>query len=98
MSISFIVGASTGKIISQELAILDLTWGKMNAVDLYIGLFLFCMWIIYRERSTIQKILWIILILLMGNWTTSLYVFLAIRKSNGSWRQFFQGARTGKDF
>lgn len=98
MSISFIWGASTGKVVSQEIAIVQLTWGKINAIDLYIGLLLFSMWIIYRERSGVQKTLWIILFLALGNWATSLYVFLSLRKANGSWRRFFQGARVGKDF
>jgi len=66
-------------------------WGQVSLVDLYVGFAIFSMWIVYREKSVVRSIIWVVLMMAMGNWTASLYVLLALYSSGGDWRRFWMG-------
>ena len=76
------------------LGLLAMPWGIVSLVDLYTGFTLFSCWIVYREKAVLPSLIWVILMMVMGSWTASLYIFLALQSSRGDWRKFFLGKRT----
>ena len=66
-------------------------WGIVSLVDLYAGFTLFALWIIYREPQPLRAFGWVVLLMVLGNWTAALYVWLALNASGGDWRRFWLG-------
>ena len=79
---------------SEELEwLLSHPWGIVSLVDLYVGFTLFSLWIFMREESAMTALVWTVFVMCLGNFTTSLYVFRALRSTNGNWDAFFFGER-----
>ncbi len=76
--------AEVGKIIA-------LPWGLATMVDIYVGFFLFCGWIWYREGSRVVSAVCTLLVLTLGNLFTCLYVLFAIARAKGDWHAFWLG-------
>ena len=89
LAYGFIVGDFTG----EGAQLLSMPWGIVSLVDLYVGFSLFSGWIAFREHSWIRALLWIVLMMVLGFFTASLYTLLALRDSRGSWTRFWMGAR-----
>ena len=53
-------------------------WAIATLFDAYCGFITFFVWVAFRERGIGIKILWLILILLLGNIAMSLYVLLQL--------------------
>ncbi len=68
-------------------------WGIVSLVDLYVGFILFSMWIVFREENLALTIVWIVLMMVFGFLTSSVYILLVIYQSKGDWLTFFLGAR-----
>ena len=68
-------------------------WGIVSIVDLYVGFALFSIWIAIREKNTLAAVIWIILMMVLGFFTGSLYVLIALYRSKGNWLDFFLGGR-----
>jgi hypothetical protein len=60
---------------------------------LYTGFALFSGWIIFREKSFARSLIWVILMMVLGFFTASLYVFIALNASEGDWKKFWMGQR-----
>lgn len=86
-------GLTKGNFFGEGAELLDLLWGRLTLVDFYAGIALFAGWVVYRERSWWKSLLWIVLLIGLGNWTTSLYVYLALQGSGGDWKRFWFGRR-----
>ena len=82
-----------GKFSSEGSILLSMPWGIVSMVDLYTGFTLFSCWIVFREKSFIRSFGWVVLMLTMGFFTASLYVFINLHKSNGDWKKFWMGNR-----
>jgi Protein of unknown function (DUF1475) len=79
----------------DELEIMRLLpWFHLSMLDLYIGFFLFSGWILYRERKLVHAVVWIILLLSLGNLTACLYAVIALVRSRGNWQRFWMGVRS----
>jgi hypothetical protein len=85
-----------GNFSVEGSKLLSMPWGIVSMVDLYTGFILFSLWIIYRESSPWLVVLWVFLMLTLGFFTGSLYVFLALNKSRGDWRKFWLGRHADK--
>ena len=57
-------------------------------VDLYTGFILYSMWIIYREKSLISSLIWVVLMMVLGFFTGSLYILVALIKREVIGRSF----------
>lgn len=68
-------------------------WGIVSLVDLYAGFALFSIWIAFREKTVAAAAIWIVLMMVFGFLTGSLYVLIALYSSKGDWPAFFFGAR-----
>jgi hypothetical protein len=86
-----IYGFTVGDFSGEGAILLTMPWGIVSLVDLYVGFTLFSMWIIYRERSAIRSIIWVVLMMILGFWTGALYTFVALQTSEGDWNKFWKG-------
>lgn len=69
-------------------------WGVVSIVDLYVGFALFSIWIAFRETSVPVAVIWIVLVMVLGFFTASLYVLILLYRCEGDWLWFFLGGRT----
>ena len=53
-------------------------WAIATLFDAYCGFITFFVWVAFRERGLGAKILWLVLILFLGNIAMSLYVLLQL--------------------
>ena len=93
MTAVLIYGFTVGNFRSDGAALLKNPWGIVSLVDLYVGFTLFSGWIIYREQSFGRSLIWVILMMVLGFFTASLYSLIALNKSDGDWRKFWMGRR-----
>lgn len=82
-----------GDFMTDGSKLLQNPWGVVSLVDLYVGFALFSLWIIYREKSTVRSLIWVVLMMVLGFFTASLYSLLAAFSSDGDWRVFWMGRR-----
>jgi len=68
-------------------------WGIVSLVDLYVGFILFSLWIYYRERYLVSKVVWIVAMMVFGFLTASVYVLWALLRNSGDVLGFFLGAQ-----
>jgi magnesium-transporting ATPase (P-type) len=93
MSTSIITAFIVGDFFEEGATLMSLPWGIVSLIDVYIGFAIFSGWIIYREENAIRSMLWLILMMVFGNATASLYVLLACWRSRGDWNRFWLGGR-----
>jgi len=82
-----------GNFSAEGDQLLAMPWGVVSLVDLYVGFTLFSGWIVYREPSWLARIIWVVLMMTLGNWTAALYVFIALQRSGGDWKKFWLGSK-----
>ena len=90
---ALVYGFSVGDFSLDGAKLLQNPWGLVSMVDLYTGFSLFSEWIVYREKSLVRSILWVILMMLLGFFTASCYIFIQLRSSRGDWKKFWLGRR-----
>jgi len=93
MAAILIYGFVVGDFGGEGQVLLSMPWGIVSLVDVYIGFILFSGWIVYRENSALRSTVWVILVMILGNFTASLYVLIALLSSRGDWAQFWMGNR-----
>jgi len=86
-----IYGFTVGNFSVDGGEILGNPWGIVSMVDLYTGFVLFSAWIVYREKSVVSSVIWVVLMMVLGFFTGSLYALLALINSKGDWRKFWMG-------
>lgn len=80
-----------------ELEIMQgLPWFHLSMLDLYIGFLLFGGWVLFREKSKGIALVWILLLLCLGNLLACLYAAIALSRSQGDWQMFWMGNHSGK--
>jgi hypothetical protein len=80
-----------GDFASEGAILTSMPWGIVSLVDLYVGFTLFSVWIVYREKSIVAIVLWILAVMTLGALAISLYALFALRASQGNPQQFFMG-------
>lgn len=86
-------GFTKGNFFEDGGELLANPWGIVSMVDLYTGFLLFAVWIILREERFMAKVIWILLLMVLGFFTASLYMFLAAQSSNEDLLKFVFGSR-----
>ncbi len=84
---------TNGNFFDEGAQLLSMPWGIVSLVDLYVGFTLFSCWIVYREKSWLPSIIWILLMMVLGFWTGALYTLVALNTSGGDWKRFWLGKR-----
>lgn len=93
MTAVLVYGFTVGDFAGEGAELLAMPWGIVSLVDLYVGFVLFSGWIVFRERSTMRAVIWVILMMVLGFFTASLYTFIALQSSRGDWQRFWMGWR-----
>ena len=93
MASILIYGFTVGDFGAEGQVLLSMPWGIVSLVDVYVGFILFSGWIVYREKSFARSLIWVILMMVLGFFTASLYVFIALNASGGDWKKFWMGNR-----
>lgn len=82
-----------GDFAAEGAQLMSMPWGIVSLVDLYTGFTLFSGWVIFREKSLVAKIGWIVAIMTLGAFAMSLYALLALQASRGDWKKFWMGSQ-----
>ncbi|MBN1485653.1 MAG: DUF1475 family protein [Chloroflexia bacterium] len=90
---SFAVGDFGGE--GGEL--LSMPWGLTSIVDIYTGISLFSLWVVYRERSLPRSLAWIASFIVLGFFSAALYTLIALQGSQGDWQRFWMGQRAPQE-
>ncbi|MBN1304866.1 MAG: DUF1475 family protein [Anaerolineales bacterium] len=93
MTAVLIYGFSAGDFGQDGSKLLQNPWGIVSLVDLYTGFVLFSAWIVYREKNFFRSLVWVVLMMVLGFFTASLYSFIALNTSQGDWKKFWLGKR-----
>jgi len=93
MTAVLIYAFTNGNLSQEGSVILSMPWGIVSLVDLYVGFFLFSGWIVYREKSLVRSAVWVVLMMVFGFLTASVYAFIALQTSGGDWKRFWMGRR-----
>ena len=95
MASILVYGFTVGDFGGEGQVLLSMPWGIVSLVDVYVGFVLFSGWIVYREKSLLRSAVWIILVMILGNFTASLYTLIALLTSGGDWKRFWMGRKSG---
>ena len=79
MTVVLIYGFSAGDFGGEGGQLLSMPWGIVSLVDLYVGFVLSSAWIVYRDGLGIRSVVWVILMMILGFWTASLYTLIALQ-------------------
>lgn len=91
--IGLIVASSLQMNIGAGLrATVDTLWGVTTLVDLYVGLLLAGVWIVWRERGGAAAWAWVAALALLGNLGLAVYVLIAALRARDA-RSLLLGAR-----
>ncbi len=91
MFLTLIYGFVIGDFFKEGSILFSLAWGKVSLIDVYTGFFVFSGWVLYREEKWTSAALWIIAIMVLGNFITCLYVTIALFKSKEDFKMFWLG-------
>ena len=91
MVIAILYGFAAGDFAQWRADFLNNAWSQALMIDIYIGFLLFSGWIWFRESSRGRAVLWIVLLLLLGNLVSCIYVWRNLRASRGDWHRFWLG-------
>jgi cytochrome bd-type quinol oxidase subunit 2 len=84
---------TNGNLGEEGKELTSMPWGIVSLVDLYVGFVLFSGWIVYREKSLVRSVAWVVLMMVLGFFTASLYTLIALQTSRGDWKRFWMGHR-----
>lgn len=91
MAAAIVYALVIGSFFAEARTMFPLPWFHLSMIDLYAGFLLICAWIAFREQARTTAVLWIILILTLGNFASFLYILRAIAQSQGDWSRFWLG-------
>jgi hypothetical protein len=91
MTLVLLFAFTQGDFFTEGSQLLSMPWGIVSMVDLYVGFALFSAWIVYREKSMGIILIWVVLMMILGFFSASLYILLALRSSQGDWMRFWMG-------
>jgi hypothetical protein len=91
MFLTLMYGFIEGDFFREGSILMSLVWGKVSLIDVYAGFVLFSGWVIFREQKPWIAFVWIIFIMVLGNFITGLYVTIALYRCNGDFNLFWLG-------
>lgn len=95
MAAAIAYGFAAGDGWNELRALIDLPWGLVSLIDVYVGFALFAGWVIYREANPLRWLPWVVAIMLGGNMVTCGYAALVLITSRGDVQRFWHGQRVG---
>lgn len=95
MTFVLIYGFTVGNFSAEGARLLAMPWGIVSLVDLYVGFSLFSCWIVFREKTILSTVIWVILMMVLGFWAGALYTLIALYTCGNDWKRFWYGKRLG---
>lgn len=83
MAAAITAGVVAGGILEDFSAVWAIPWGRVGLVDLFVGLGVAIVLVVWRERDPRRWVPWTIGILALGNLATAAYVLWALRGPRG---------------
>jgi len=71
-------------IFDQGSKLWPMWWFRATLADAYFGFFTFYAWVFYKESSALSRVVWLILICLLGNIAMSIYMLRLLFKLNSN--------------
>ncbi len=96
MTIALLNGFINGDFFEDGGELLNNPWGIVSLVDLYVGFVLFSIWIVYRESSLISQIVWVVLMMVLGFFTASIYLLHAAYTADNNVLTLLHGHRANQ--
>ena len=93
MSGALLNGFINGDFFDDGGELLSNPWGIVSLVDLYVGFVIFSIWIVYREASIGSQIVWVLLMMVLGFFTASVYLLYAAVTANNDVLTLVHGHR-----
>lgn len=93
MTGALVYGFTAGNFSLDGGEIIQNPWGIVSLVDLYTGFTLFSAWIVFREKASASSLVWVLLMMVLGFFTASIYVLITLIQSKGDWQRFWMGSR-----
>lgn len=87
-------GLTAGDLTTEGSAIVDLAWGRVSLADIYTGVLVLGCWIVWRERSFLRSLPWLVLLVVGGNFGVGPYL-LWISRVGRSTEDLLVGERRG---
>jgi len=91
MFLTISYGFIFGDFFKEGSILASMAWGKVSLVDVYIGFFLFSGWVLFREAKWFTAVIWILSIMVLGNFITCLYVTILLFRCNEDYKLFWLG-------
>lgn len=70
-------GFRAGGFAEEGSQILELPWGRVTLIDLYVGVIIFGTWIAVRETSWLARVGWWASLVVLGNLAAAVYLMVA---------------------
>jgi hypothetical protein len=67
-------GFTTGDFASEGALLLDLVWGRVTLIDIYLAFLVGWAWIAVRERSLATRLSWLAAVLVTGSLALGVYL------------------------
>ena len=93
MGFSIVYGFAAGDFGGDGIQMLELLWGRITLIDIYLAFLAFAAWMFFREGFNVKSIVIFLFILVLGSFTICLYTFIAMQRANGDWLKFWYGSR-----
>jgi hypothetical protein len=93
MGATLLYGFIVGDFVGEGAQLVRMPWGIVSLIDVYIMFTLFSCWIIYREKSIVRSVIWVVFVMVLGAFTCSLYALMALLTSRGDWSRLWMGRR-----
>lgn len=78
MAAALVYGFGFGNGWAEVRVLMDYPWFVVSLVDVYVGFIFFAFWIIAREKP-LHSLIWVVLLMTLGNIIACIYVFYAIK-------------------
>lgn len=84
-----------GSLLREGPILVDMPWGLVSLVDIYLGLILFSFWVLWREKLSLTGFCWTVSIISLGNMLSCVYILKACREAQGNMMVFWLGRNSG---
>ncbi len=91
MAISITLSFVYGDFLAEGKELINMPWGIMSLIDIYISFLVIIIWVIYREKNIFKIVFISIGIIVLGSFTIAAYILLLLIQHKGINKEFFMG-------
>lgn len=91
MALALLWAGIGGDLQAEGASMVEMRWGVVSLVEIYVGIGLFGGWVFARESSWLRAGGWMLGVILIGNLVSCIYVLFALREAKGDSARFWLG-------